>query len=176
MKNVLVMFLLSLSIFQSNCFAINKDREQFNETLQLFMRKYQGEMEKQYVMKCGRSYNVNLLNKVIFAPPLEPDKRIYFTGGKIERKSGDKYLVKEVSGGNVYYLLFIDKIWTENGKENLRKLRLNGGVGILGRMVGFFDYQTVGGESKQMPVFEAYHAEACTPYFDASWNCYFCAY
>lgn len=100
---------------------------------------------------------------ILSSPPMEPKGKIYLTMGTVANKKGDFYIceLENANRTKTLYFTFIDKVETERGKNALSELHLKQYFLILGRLTKLAPYQTIIGETKHMPFFEALHIEPC---------------
>ena len=90
--------------------------------------------------------------QIILYPPLEPDKKTYFLGGRFEREDGTLLVFSVRMRDDVKY--FAVRPGRVMFKEDGFMLRFEYPARVVGRLIGTLSYPTVAGTQRQMPVFE----------------------
>lgn len=92
--------------------------------------------------------------RLIRTPPVMADNKPYVVRGILRRKQGNDFVFESIEAGGQYFY-FTALIDSGSKIESGYELRF-GAVGtVVGLFVGTVEFQTVGGETKNAPVFKA---------------------
>ena len=129
-----------------------------NEQLRLEKERYKSDLTsgKRPVLTISDAisfHNANGGLDVVTHPPVFPDKKAYYMRGVLKRKSGNEFIFEIGSGVNVKYFKAI--ILSSTRFEDKYRLEFESNGYVVGRFIGTFEYNTIGGELRNAPIFEA---------------------
>lgn len=95
------------------------------------------------------------------SPKIKPDRAQYLITGKISRHVADDILICETipEGDELIGHHFTVKIYkkTKKARDILDRMRIGGDLYVVGKYIANFNYQTVAGNWRVMPIFAADH-------------------